>query len=265
MTEKFIQERKYLKAVSEKTLLWYKDSFRAFEGALDSTETINARVVELRMRCVKPVSVNTWLRCIKAYYLWQGKEWKVSRLKEEQKILTVLSPEGVRALIGYKPKGFNQTRAHTIALTILDTGLRASEVLGLTTGDVDLENFVMKIAGKGGKHRLVPFSAELRKTLYRYMSKNHMPLVFGTTTRAKVSVCNLERDFNFIGKKIGYKLAPHNLRHCFAVNYLKNGGNLEYLRRILGHSSLTTTQKYLRALGVEDLQKVHDSLSLLSR
>jgi hypothetical protein len=82
MTEKFIQERKYLKAVSEKTLLWYKDSFRAFEGALDSTETINARIVELRMRGVKPVSVNTWLRCIKAYYLWQGKEWKVSKLKE---------------------------------------------------------------------------------------------------------------------------------------------------------------------------------------
>ena len=265
MTEKFIQERKYLKAVTDKTLAWYKDSFRAFEGALESTETINARIVELRMRGVRPVSVNTWLRCIKAYYLWQGRDWKVSRRREEQKLLTVLPPDGVRALIGNKPQGFNQTRAHIVALTILDTGLRASEALGLKCGDVDLENFVLRIAGKGGKHRLVPFSAELRKPLYRYISKNPMALVFGTLTRTQVSVSNLERDLNFIGEKIGHKLAPHNLRHCFAVNYLRRGGNLEYLRRILGHSSLTTTQKYLRALGVEDLQRVHDGLSLLTR
>jgi integrase/recombinase XerD len=57
----------------------------------------------------------------------------------------------------------------------------------------------------------------------------------------------------------------HTLRHTFAVNYLRKGGNLYYLQRILGHSSITTTERYLRSLGIEDLQKVHDGLSLLSR
>ena len=127
MTEQFIQERKYLKAVSEKTLAWYRDSFRVFEGALDSTETINARIVELRKRGVKPVSVNTWLRCVKAYYLWQGKEWKGSRLKEEQRIRGPLTDVGVRAVCSYRTSDKNLRRAHLVGLTILDCGLRASE------------------------------------------------------------------------------------------------------------------------------------------
>ena len=57
----------------------------------------------------------------------------------------------------------------------------------------------------------------------------------------------------------------HTFRHTFAVSYLRAGGNLFYLSRILGHSSVTTTEKYLQSLGVEDLQAVHDRLSLLTR
>ena len=60
----------------------------------------------------------------------------------------------------------------------------------------------------------------------------------------------------------GVRCSFHTLRHTFAVNYLRRGGNLEFLRRILGHSSI---QRYLRSLGVEDLQSVHSELSLLTR
>ena len=69
MVDQFIPERKYLRAVSEKTLAWYGDSFKAFQGALDSEDQVNTRIVELRQRGVKPGSINTWLRCIKAFYL----------------------------------------------------------------------------------------------------------------------------------------------------------------------------------------------------
>jgi hypothetical protein len=72
-TAKFIEERKYLKGVTEKTLHWYQYSFRAFEGALNTEDQIKQRIVELPNRGVKPISVNTYLRCIKAYFLWQGK------------------------------------------------------------------------------------------------------------------------------------------------------------------------------------------------
>jgi integrase/recombinase XerD len=89
-----------------------------------------------------------------------------------------------------------------------------------------------------------------------------------TRSGGKVSVRNIERDFKTLFKQIGIegvRASPHTIRHSFAVCYLRNGGNLEFLRRILGHSSLITTQKYLRSLGVEDLAAVHNSLSPLAR
>ncbi len=70
-----------------------------------------------------------------------------------------------------------------------------------------------------------------------------------------------------MGKKagiVGVRFSPHTLRHTFAVSYLRNGGNLFYLSKILGHSSVVITQCYLQSLQVTDLQAVHDRLSPLS-
>ena len=165
----FIQERKYLLNVSPKTLIFYQGSFKAFEGALDF-QGARQRVCELRERGVKAVSVNTYLTCINAYWKWNGLDWRLSPLKEEQKILTTLGSVEFKKIINpsIKYTSRNITRAHLVALTILDTGLRASEVLGLQHKDCDLDNMVFKIFGKGGKERLVPFSLELRKPLFRY-------------------------------------------------------------------------------------------------
>ena len=78
---------------------------------------------------------------------------------------------------------------------------------------------------------------------------------------------NFGRDFKAIGEQLGMtgvRISPHTLRHTFAVSYLRNGGNLFYLSRVLGHSSVTTTQKYLQSVNVDDLQAVHDRLSPLT-
>ena len=74
----------------------------------------------------------------------------------------------MRALIGYKPKTFRQTRVHLAALLILDTGLRISEALHLRDEDIDFDNLMLKVFGKGQKERLVPFSPDLRRRIYRY-------------------------------------------------------------------------------------------------
>jgi integrase/recombinase XerC len=63
-------------------------------------------------------------------------------------------------------------------LTALDTGLRVNELLTLRRSDVDLDNLLLKVVGKGNKHRLVPISIELRKCLYRYLSKHDLDRVF---------------------------------------------------------------------------------------
>jgi integrase/recombinase XerD len=63
----------------------------------------------------------------------------------------------------------------------------------------------------------------------------------------------------------GVRCSPHTLRHSFAVNYLRAAGNLFYLSRILGHTSVKTTERYVQSLSVSDFQAVHNGLSILSR
>lgn len=272
MTDLFIQERKYLHNVSPKTLEWYKYAFKAFEGAMDSKAAIIERIKKLSVSN-SAVSINTYLRCINAYYMWLHKEHgkelvRIPKLKEEQKILTTLSADMVRSLVHYKPQTANERRIHTLVCLLLDTGLRIEEALTLPSQAVDFDNLVLKVKGKGSKHRLIPFSQELRKVLWRYQRDNDKPLVFSTRNGTPLTARNALRDFKRLGKKLGItgvRFSPHTLRHSFAVGYLRNGGNLEFLRRILGHSSLATTQKYLKSLGVEDLQAVHSSRSILAQ
>jgi site-specific recombinase XerD len=187
MTEQFIQERKYLKGVTEKTLLWYRDAFKAFDGALDSKAAVNARITELIRRGIKPVSVNTWLRVLNAYYNWLHVEHsheriRLPRLKEEQRILAAFSTDQINRLASFKPKGLTQSRIHTAALLMLDSGMRISEALGLLYEHCDFDNLVVKVRGKGNKHRLVPISTDVRKVLFRYAAKHAGPgrLMFGT-------------------------------------------------------------------------------------
>ncbi|MDP8980054.1 MAG: site-specific integrase [Acidobacteriota bacterium] len=79
----------------------------------------------------------------------------------------------MKALIAFRPTGTNATRAHMAALAILDTAVRASELLGIMPDAIDWDSLVLKVLDKGNKHRLVPFSFELRKRLY--LSRGKMP------------------------------------------------------------------------------------------
>ena len=143
--QQFISERKYLFNVTPKTIIWYGCGFKAFEGALETLESAKPRVVELRERGVSSITVNSYLPCINAFWTWQDKDWKIGRLKEEQKILQTLSTDGIRSLIDWKPRGVNQIRAHLAALIVLDCGLSISETLSLRKQDINLESGVVSV------------------------------------------------------------------------------------------------------------------------
>ena len=272
-TEQFIRERQYLKGVSQKTIDWYRHSFRAFEGAIHDRAAIIDRIAELRQRGVAAVSVNTYLRCINAYFRWLHAERgqalvHVPRLKEEQKILITFSTDQVARIVSGKPSGRNETRARMASITALDTGMRIQELLNLRRADADFDNLLFRVHGKGNKQRLVPMSIELRKLLFRYLSQHQFDRVFATARGTSPTQRNLSRDFKLFCSRLaitGVRVSFHTLRHTFAVEYLKAGGNVLYLQRILGHTSLEMTNRYCRSLGIEDLKAVHSGLSLLSR
>src|SRR5262245_23353596 len=93
---------------------------------------------------------------------------RLAKMRVEQRVLQLLDEPQMRALVHYKPRTFLQWRAHTAALLILETGLRISEALNLRHGDINVEQLILKVFGKGQKERSVPFSPGLRKRLYRF-------------------------------------------------------------------------------------------------
>lgn len=227
----------------------------------------------MRQRGISMISINTYLRCINAYFRWLHTErgellLRIPRLKEEQKVLITLTPEQVTRIVHDRPKGRNEPRARMAALTALDGGMRIQELLDLRRSDVDLDNLCFKVHGKGNKYRLVPMSIELRKLLFRHLSLHQFDRVFVTQPGTSPTQRNLSRDLKLLCSRLritGTRISFHTLRHTFAVNYLRAGGNVLYLQRILGHASLEMTNRYCRSLGIDDLKAVHNGLSLLSR
>ena len=154
-TERFIKERQILNNVSPATISWYKYSLQAFKSVLETEfETIGSfraaiikQIGELQDqgRGNKAVSVNTYLRCLKAFMAWAYAEqivkepFKLPWLKEEQKILATFKADHIKAFINWKPVKRSDCRLLAITLTALDTGLRLSELLGLKRVDVELD------------------------------------------------------------------------------------------------------------------------------
>lgn len=270
------------KGISTRTEGWYWQSWKVFESVLDAatpdtlTKTELIKVVEaLRARDVSPITVNTYARALNAFFKWLHVEGhcmklvQIPRLKEPETVIATLKPDHIQRLMQTRPECHNQRRAQMVALTILDTGLRLKEALAVRRDDVDFDNLLLTVRnGKGGKQRVVPMSCELRKILSKFMSANvsRTGLVFFSGEGSQMLQNNIRRDFGQLCSRVrisGVKGGFHCLRHTFAVNYVRNGGDVFRLQRILGHSTLDMTRRYVD-LQTADLQAVHEKLSVLN-
>jgi integrase/recombinase XerD len=277
--ENFVRERRYLKNVTPRTEAWYRYSWKTIGGEPPAEAGVPppkaywlGRIAILRDRRVSAVAVNTVTRAVNAFLHWGYAEGhlkelvRIPRLKEEQNIIATLTPAHVDLLLRWKPKSFSAHRAHTFAALLLDSGMRANEALTLRREAVDFDNLLIRVKGKGQKERVVPMSLELRRILYRWLGKHDFDLLFPTRNGTKQTQRNALRDFKLMGKRLGIagvRFSFHTMRHTFAVNYIRNGGDVFRLQRILGHATLEMTRRYVN-LQTQDLQAVHDKLSLLS-
>jgi integrase/recombinase XerD len=265
--EQFVKERKFLHNVSPRTIEWYEQTFNWLRKYEPTDAGCKAFVIGMREGGLKPISCNSRIRVANAYFKWAKLPFKISRLKEEETLLPLLSTEQVGKLIVHKPKTVCGHRLLTIVLTILDTGLRIDEALTLRSELVDFDNMLFTVAGKGRKERKLPFSDGLRKILYRYLkTKTGKGLLFSTKDGNKLGRRVVLRDFKLLCRKLGFEPPPraiHALRHTFATNYIRRGGSQFMLMKILGHTTLEMTKKYVH-LQTDDLQAAHNGLSLLS-
>jgi integrase/recombinase XerD len=270
MFSQFLKERKYLSNVSPATIEWYEQSLHWLATESPTDAQLKDFVMRMRAKGLKATACNNRVRAVNVYLKWTGSALRVLKLKEPQHILPTFSGPQVTRLIESKPRGFYPRRLHLCVLMLLDTGCRISEVLGVRVQDCDLDNLLLTVTGKGRKGRKVPFSFELRKALVRYageFSEHPHMLIFRTRDGRELGRRTVLRDVKLLCTRLGFdppERTLHAFRHTFATNYLRKGGSVFHLQKVLGHSSLEMTRRYANLM-TEDLQAVHERVSILSR
>ena len=274
--EKFLEEKKYLTGVTAKTISTYRSAWIAYERVVGDSLPDNRKlkdfVIGLQKSGVTVCTINCYARSFNSYLTWLYKEGYVSEplrlalLREQRRVFKALTDQQLRAILSFKPRTFGERRFHTLLCLALDTGCRIDELLTIQRTNVDMDNLLIKVYGKGGKERVIPISAECRKVLYKFIQRHSFDLCFCTRHGGKLRYDNLRRDWVQLMTKLGIETdgAFHSLRRTFATNFTREGGNLFALQRMLGHASIQTTQRYV-GLSTEDLRVSHAKTSLLTR
>ena len=268
----FIQHGRFLRGWSPRTVQTYQQGLAALGDTPLTKAGLAAWVVSLREHGHTAGGVNVHARSVNSLLSWLHDEGhlrerlRIRLLPNPPRAIAGFSDHEVRRIVTHRPKGRTETRTWTLIVLLLDTGLRIDEAINLQRQHVDLDGLRLKVMGKGHRERLVPISTECRKHLYRLLARTETDFVFATHTNNRVMYRNTYRDIKRVCRAIGIEGAhvhPHAFRHCFAANYIRRGGDIYRLSRILGHSTITTTQLYLRSMGIEHLQEGHERFSPL--
>jgi integrase/recombinase XerD len=197
-------------------------------------------------------------------------------LLKEDPIENLLTPKGwkrIPRIIGTdevssllkKPEGNNLSLRDRAMLEIMySSGLRASEVVNLKTGDINFEAGFLTLTGKGSKQRVVPIHEQALSTIKRYINEsrpvflkkktsNYLFLAKGGKPMTRQRLWQLIKKYS---AELSVKISPHTLRHCFASHLLDGGADLRALQKMLGHTDISTTQIYTKVTP-ERLRKIH--------
>jgi site-specific recombinase XerD len=145
-------------------------------------------------------------------------------------------------------------RSRALLELVYSAGLRSREAVDLDVGDVDFEQELVRVRGKGGKDRVVPLGEEAAHWLARYLREARPALAQGAENALFLSARGRRLDTSTLRRLLPH---PHRLRHAFATHLLEGGADLRTIQELLGHSSLSTTQVYSHVDG-RRLRKVYD-------
>jgi site-specific recombinase XerD len=158
------------------------------------------------------------------------------------------------AIDGRRADGALGLRDAALLELVYSAGLRSAEAVGLDLGDVDFDQELVRVRGKGGKERAIPLGEEAAHRLALYLRDGRPALVRGAQDAFFVSARGRRLDTSTLRRLIR---RPHRLRHAFATHLLEGGADLRTIQELLGHSSLSTTQVYSHVDG-KRLRRVYD-------
>ena len=189
--------------------------------------------------------------------------------KQEKPLPNFLSVDDVFRLLGaIKVDGSLDVRDRAILEVFYSTGIRVSELVGINWSDIDSQLGIVRVVGKGSKERIVPIGEVALQSLRDYgqevRTKWHQPCtgdnpVFLNHRGGRITVRSVARvvEKHLRAAGIAVKMGPHGLRHSFATHLLNGGADLRVIQELLGHASLSTTQRYTH-LNLDQLTAVYD-------
>ena len=228
---------------------------------------IKAYLMMLQERGAKPQYINDQLKAFKVLFRYLYEEGytdsilteRIKNVKQPKTIIKTFTEQEVKKLTEYySGHTFMEVRNRLMLMTFFDTGIRVSELIDLKLSQVKDEYIL--IHGKGDKERVVPKSPLLNKWMFKYLNtrKNFFAYrrvpenVFLSRNGRPMTTEAIHRVIKIAGKAVGVsrdiRVSPHTCRHTFAQMQLKNGLDLYSLSRLMGHSNISITQRYLEGL-----------------
>ncbi len=225
---------------------------------------------------VKKSSIARKLSSIRTFFKYLNREGVlasnparlVSTPRREKHLPSVLTADDAQRLLEAPAKrmqGGHETvlRDRAVLETLYSTGARASELVGMNLEDINRYDRLVRIRGKGRKERIVPIGRTALDAIDAYLGRKtdgaDAPAVFTGPSGKRLTARTVQRILENYRKKLGLsqKTSPHTLRHSFATHMLEGGADLRAIQELLGHASLSTTQRYTH-LNLDSLMEAYD-------
>ncbi|HPD57395.1 MAG TPA: tyrosine recombinase XerC [Smithellaceae bacterium] len=251
----------------------------ANEAAEAQAESIRAFLGYLYRQKVKKVTVNRKISSLRAFYKFLMRQGKIKKNpanmvqtpKTEKYMPVFLSVDEAFELLNNAGDGkYPDSRTQAMMELFYSCGLRLSELVALNVTDIDFNQRLVKVRGKGKKERIVPVGKTALQCLGKYLEDSRTlrkrlvgsvfeePL-FLNARGQRITTRSIARSLDDAAAKsaLGRKISPHALRHSFATHLLNAGADLRAIQELLGHRSLSTTQKYT-AVNINRLMEIYD-------
>ena len=272
LTQNYLDYLLLVKRYSSHTVKAYRTDLKLFESYLKDIYSISidkANHAMIRSWLVKELNkgnsartVNRKITTLKSFYKYLFKEQKIkqnptSRIsysKTSKKLPQFVGLSDMNELLDKLKfeENFSGFRDKLIIEVFYSTGIRLSELINIKSIDVDCLKSQIKVLGKRNKERLIPLTKELQKSIEGYMIlRNKQKVIdrsylFLTDSGKKLNPSMVYRKVNKILNNVTTleKKSPHVLRHTFATHMLNNGADLNVIKELLGHASLSATEVY---------------------
>jgi integrase/recombinase XerC len=280
--ETFVDHLRHERGASPRTVEAYAGDLEQFFNHLTEHglrfEAIDHHAIRsfmgLLSQTCAPASLARKLSTLKTFYRYAKRQGWVAanpaqRLrapKLARRLPEILRPEEVAAVLEAPQESPAGLRDRAMLELLYSSGLRVSELCNLDTSDVDLAEGLVRVMGKGRKERVLPVGGPAREALRRWidarpsLATDPVPgaLFIGVRGRRfSPRSVRFRLDAAVLRAALGRHANPHLLRHCFATHLLQGGADLRSIQELLGHSSLSTTQRYTQ-VDLRQLMAVYD-------